>query len=473
MTTTIGSTTQPGPVHAIGVYEGRETSTDDDLFDALGPSQLALLDASGFTGKVSQVVAVPDGDQLLYVVGLGEELDQEQLRQAAGWLARSVGRIEELTTSLHSVGLDGAVPAVVEGFLLGQYEFTEYHASDVAGTASLLLVGDVDDAEIDQAASLATTVAWARDLVNRPPRDKSPQAIVEAFQALAEGLPIDVTVWDVADLERERCGGLLGVNAGSTAPARMLIAEYSPEGATQTLAVVGKGIVFDSGGLNIKTLEFMKTMKSDMAGAAATLAGLVAIARAQILTRVLVYVPLTENMPGGAANRPGDVLTARNGKTMEVLNTDAEGRLVLADGLSLAAERNPDLIVDIATLTGAAHIALGHKYAGLWASSDDAGSLVEAAASRAGERVWRMPLPLDYRKAIDSDVADMKNTGERYGGAIHAALFLKEFAGDGPWVHLDIAGPAWGYDKSGYQPVGGTGFGVSTLVELAGLMEES
>ncbi len=470
MTPTITATNEPGEVHAFGVYEGREASTDSEIYDRFGPSQLALLDAAGFTGKLSQVVAVSDGDQLLYVVGLGSELDTERLRQAAGWLGRSVDRVAELTTSLHNVGLDGAAQAVAEGFLLGQYQFSEYHDSDKPGTATLRLVGDPDTGALGKAGAMAAAVNWARDLVNRPPRDKSPQMIVEAFEALATDLPIDITVWDVDDLERERCGGVLGVNAGSTAPARMVIAEYRPEGATKTLAVVGKGIVFDSGGLNIKSFEFMKTMKSDMAGAAATLAGLVAIAKAEIQTRVIIYVPLTENMPGGAANRPGDVLTARNGKTMEVLNTDAEGRLVLADGLSLAAEGDPDLIVDLATLTGASHVALGHSYAGLWTNTEAAGELVEAAASQAGERVWTMPLPADYRKAIDSDVADMKNTGERYGGAIHAALFLAEFAGDGPWVHLDIAGPAWGHEKGGYLPTGGTGFGVRTLVALASLM---
>jgi len=472
VTTTIAATNEPGAVHAFGVYEGREASTDSEIYDRFGPSQLALLEAAGFTGKLSQVVAVSDGDQLLYVVGLGSELDTERLRQAAGWLGRSVDRVPELTTSLHNVGLDGAVQAVAEGFLLGQYQFSEYHDSDKPGTTTLRLVGDLDTGDFRSADAMAAAVNWARDLVNRPPRDKSPQTIVEAFEALANDLPIDITVWDVEDLERERCGGLLGVNAGSTAPARMLIAEYHPEGATKTLAVVGKGIVFDSGGLNIKSFEFMKTMKSDMAGAAATLAGLVAIAKTEIQTRVIIYVPLTENMPGGAANRPGDVLTARNGKTMEVLNTDAEGRLVLADGLSLAAEGDPDLIVDLATLTGASHVALGHSYAGLWTNTEAAGELVEAAASQAGERVWTMPLPADYRKAIDSDVADMKNTGERYGGAIHAALFLAEFAGDGPWVHLDIAGPAWGHEKGGYLPIGGTGFGVRTLVALASLMVE-
>lgn len=472
--TTIETADATGAVHAIGVFQGREDSTDPTIFNDLSPASVALLDGAGFTGKLSQVVAVPHGeDQLLYLVGLGDEVDREQLRQAAGWLGGATLRVPDLTTSLHVVDIEGAEQAVAEGFLLAQYGFLDYQESETAGTDRLALVGGGQPGEWRSGEVVASSVNWARDLVNRSPRDKSPEMIVEQFKSLIADLPVALTVWDAEDLERERCGGLLGVNAGSVAPARMIIAEYAPSDAVQTLAIVGKGIVFDSGGLNLKTFEFMKTMKSDMAGAAATLAALRAIAALEVPTRVIVYVPLTENLPSGSATRPGDVLTARNGKTMEVLNTDAEGRLVLADGLSLAAEGDADLIVDIATLTGASHVALGHRYAGLWSNVDSAGAMVGAAASRAGERVWPMPLPADYRTAIESEIADVKNVGDRYGGAIHAALFLAEFAGEGPWAHLDIAGPAWGYDKAAYDQLGGTGFGVRTLVELARLMSEA
>jgi leucyl aminopeptidase len=224
--------------------------------------------------------------------------------------------------------------------------------------------------------------------------------------------------------------------------------------------------VFDSGGLSLKTAEGMETMKTDMSGAAATLAAVEAIARLGIPVRVLGITPLTENMPGGAALRPGDVLKARNGKTIEVLNTDAEGRLVLADGLSLAVEAGPDLIVDLATLTGACMVALGEEIAGLFGTGG-APEKVQQAAATAGERVWPLPLPVDYRKKIDSEVADMKNTGPRYGGAINAALLLKEFVGEVPWAHLDIAGPARASETAHYVAKGGTGFGVRTLVSLA------
>jgi leucyl aminopeptidase len=241
---------------------------------------------------------------------------------------------------------------------------------------------------------------------------------------------------------------------------------YDPPGAQGTLALVGKGITFDSGGLSIKTAEGMETMKTDKSGAAAVLAAMSALPSLAPAVKVVAFIPATENMPGGAATKPGDVLKIRNGKTVEVLNTDAEGRLVLADGLSLAAEAGVDAIVDLATLTGACVVALGRKVAGLMGNHDGWVAQVQAAADRAGEPVWPLPLPDDYRKLIDSDVADVKNiSGGRYGGALTAGLFLKEFVGGIPWAHLDIAGPARSEDDEGYNQKGGTGFGVRTVIE--------
>jgi leucyl aminopeptidase len=243
---------------------------------------------------------------------------------------------------------------------------------------------------------------------------------------------------------------------------------HKPRRPKAKIAFVGKGIVFDSGGLSIKPSDGMMTMKDDMAGAAAVCAAVIAIARLGIKVEVVGYAALAENMPGGGAQRPGDVLEMRNGKTIEVLNTDAEGRLVLADALALAAESKPDLIVDLATLTGACKVALGPKIAGVFAHDDVAAERVLAAARASGERAWHLPLPTDYRPMIDSDIADMKNTGTgRYGGAMAAALLLAEFVGDIPWAHVDIAGPAWVDAAEHYIPKGGTGFGVRTLVELA------
>jgi leucyl aminopeptidase len=278
---------------------------------------------------------------------------------------------------------------------------------------------------------------------------------------------VAVEIIDEVEAAERGFGGLLAVNAGSDQPARMLVLRYAPDGAQRSIALVGKGIVFDSGGLSIKAANMMEEMKTDMAGAAAVIGAVKAIAELGLAVGVVGITPLTENLTGGSAQRPGDVLRAYNGKTIEVLNTDAEGRLVLADGLALAAEMEPDLIVDVATLTGASKVALGASIAALFGNDEGAIADVEAAAAFAGEKVWRMPLEAEYRSAIDSTIADMKNTGDRYGGAIHAALLLNEFVADRPWAHLDIAGPARAAKADHYITPGGTGFGVRTLVALA------
>jgi len=263
------------------------------------------------------------------------------------------------------------------------------------------------------------------------------------------------------------------VGQGSERPPRFLKLSYEPRGrATGRLALVGKGVVFDSGGLSLKTAGGMETMKTDMSGAAAVVATMSALRSLDVKTRVTAYVPLVENMPSGNAIRPGDVLTIRNGKTVEVLNTDAEGRLILADALSFAVDDKADAIVDLATLTGACVVALGEKIAGLMTNHDGWSEQVRAAADRAGEPVWPLPLPTDYRKQLDSEVADLRNIGTGgYGGALTAGIFLQQFVGDRPWVHLDIAGPARAPSDDGYLVKGGTGFGVRTLLELVTTFE--
>jgi leucyl aminopeptidase len=277
-----------------------------------------------------------------------------------------------------------------------------------------------------------------------------------------------VQVLSGAQLEKARLGGVIGVGKGSERPPRFVKISYEPAGAKTTLALVGKGVVFDSGGLSIKSASGMETMKTDMGGGAAVIAAMSTLRDLGVKTRVLGYVPLVENMPSGSAIRPGDVLTMRNGKTVEVLNTDAEGRLILADALSLAAEDKPDAVIDLATLTGACVVALGEGVAGLMGTSDAWITQVRAAADLAGESIWPLPLPAPYRKMLDSEIADMKNISHGgYGGALTAGLFLKEFAGDVAWAHLDIAGPARASSDDGYLVRGGTGFGVRTLVELA------
>jgi leucyl aminopeptidase len=304
--------------------------------------------------------------------------------------------------------------------------------------------------------------------VNEPAAGKSPDAIAKQARTLARANGLTIKVLAGEQLEKERLGGVLGVGKGSERPPRFVRLAYEPKGARATIAFVGKGVVFDSGGLSLKTAGGMETMKTDMSGGAAVIAAMATLGRLGVKHKVNAYVPLVENMPSGTAIRPGDVLKIRNGKTVEVLNTDAEGRLILADALSLACEDGAAAIVDLATLTGACMVALGDKIAGLMANDDEWRDQVQSAADRAGEPVWPLPLPKEYRRLLESEVADLRNISSgSYGGAITAGLFLEEFVTEGtPWAHVDIAGPARANGDDGYLVRGGTGFGVRTLVEL-------
>jgi leucyl aminopeptidase len=391
------------------------------------------------------------------------------VRRAAGAAAKALDKMAVIATTLHQYPVADAAEAVSLGFVLGSYGFQSLKSEPKTSSVMTVVLLDADEAVVEAArrgALIASGVTFARDLVNTPAMGKPPATLADLASEMAAEAGLGVRVLDETGIEAQGLGGLRGVSLGAANPPRLVELRYEPADPRAFLAVVGKGIVFDSGGLSLKTAESMETMKTDMSGAAAVFGAMQVIAKLELPVRVLGITPLTENMPGGRALRPGDVLKARNGKTIEVLNTDAEGRLVLADGLSLAAEESPDLIVDLATLTGACMVALGEKIAGLF-GADGPAARVQAAADAAGERVWRMPLPDDYRKNIDSDVADMKNSGPRYGGAIHAALLLKEFVGDVPWAHLDIAGPARATEAEHYLTKGGTGFGVRTIVELA------
>jgi leucyl aminopeptidase len=425
-----------------------------------------------FTGKAGQSFTTTGADRVPYrtvvFAGLGDEPGPEQVRRAAGAAARSLSRSRVIATTLHDA-VDGGAEAAGFGFMLGGYRFDRHKTETkprLTEEVALLGAGEAAEGEARRGVVIASGVAFARDLVNEPAVGKPPEALAEQARLMAEEYGLGVRILDEDDIAAERLGGLRGVAMGATNPARLVELRWEPDEPTGFLAFVGKGIVFDSGGLSIKPSEGMETMKTDMSGAAAVFAAVRVIAQLELPVRVLAIAPLTENMIGGAAMRPGDVLVARNGKTIEVLNTDAEGRLILADGLSLAAEAAPDLIVDVATLTGACKVALGVKIAGIM-GSDGAVDRVSRAAEAAGERVWRLPLPEDYRSDIDSEVADMKNTGTKFGGAITAALLLREFVDGHEWAHLDIAGPARSGESDHYIAKGGTGFGVRTLVELA------
>ncbi len=456
----------------VGVGEGRVFDPKGTALSEKLPWLAKHLDDAEFTGKAGQSVVVPGGEAVPYktvvLVGMGPTADLERIRRAAGTAARSLPKCAAVATTLH-LGVSGGAEAVGLGFTLGAYTFTKHKSEKKPSTIAtvILLEGSADDvAGAVRGATIGDGVNLARDLINEPAMGKSPATLADRATAIATEVGLGIRVLDEKQIESEGLGGLRGVSLGADNPARLVELRYEPKNARGFLAIVGKGIVFDSGGLSLKPADSMETMKTDMSGAAAVFAAMRTIALLKLPVRVVGITPLTENMPGGSALRPGDVLKIRNGKTIEVLNTDAEGRLVLADGLSLAAEQKPDLIVDVATLTGAIQIALGEKIAGLF-GTEAATAKVAAAAESAGERVWRMPLPDDYRKNIDSDVADMKNTGTKYGGAINASMLLKEFVGDVPWAHLDIAGPARATEAEHYIPKGGTGFGVRTIVELA------
>ncbi|MFN0028793.1 MAG: leucyl aminopeptidase [Acidimicrobiales bacterium] len=362
--------------------------------------------------------------------------------------------------------------ALVEGLLLAGYEYRPLK-SEATKTklADVDLVAPNDDARAgaERGRVLSEAVTATRDLVNEPGGSLTARRFAKIARRLGEKHGFDVKVFKRDKIAEMGMGGLLGVNRGSTQPPRFVQLRYRPAGdARGTLALVGKGITFDSGGLSLKTAGGMMTMKCDMAGAAAVLGAFVAISRLCPEVEVRGYLPLTDNMTGGDASRPGDVFTLRNGKTIEVLNTDAEGRLVLADALSLASEAKPDAIIDLATLTGACVTALGSKMAGLMGRNDAWLTQVETAARCSGEQVWRLPLPAEYKSQYESSVADMKNIGNGQAGALVAGLILGEFVADGlAWAHLDIAGPAFTESEDAEVTKGGSGYGVRLLVELA------
>ena len=451
---------------AVPVWSGRRLVKDTAVeFDR------KYLAARGFEGQVGETHVV---DGSFIAVGLGEPaaLTPESLRRAAAAAARAAGFAKKLSCHLLDAApdLEGGAQAVAEGIVLAAYEYTALKSSGPRSklTDAVIVADKGAKAGLERGVTIANAVCLARDLINEPAGDLTPSRLAEVA-ADVEGL--SVLVLDRDEIIAAGLGGLAGVARGSEQPARLIELLYEPPAATEdtpTLALVGKGITFDSGGLSLKTGTGMMTMKTDMSGAAAVIASMGAIAALGADVRVLGLCPTTENMPSGSAIRPGDVLHIRNGKTVEVLNTDAEGRLVLADGLSLAAEAGVDAIVDIATLTGAVSTALGRNIAGLMANDDGWRDEVSAASERAGEATWPLPLPPDYRRELESEVADLRNIGTSgTAGTIIAALFLNEFTDGVPWAHLDIAGVARSESSEGYTPKGGTGSSVRTLIELA------
>jgi leucyl aminopeptidase len=435
----------------------------------------------GFGGALAEtMVSAEASGQLAIAVGLGareKSLDAEDVRRIGAALAGAAKKCTSLAIELSGIASTqlSAVEvarALGEGAGLASYHFDRFKTEATKDRLERVIVVSSAPGLADAASAanaVVEVVSLCRDLVNTPAGDLSPSDFASIAEDVAARVGLGIEVFKKDKITEERLGGLLGVAAGSAQPPRFVRLSYEPEGVTNppTVALVGKGITFDSGGLSIKPASSMMTMKDDMSGAAAVLSTMAACGRLGVKVRVLGYMPLTENMPGDAATRPGDILRIRNGKTIEVLNTDAEGRLVLADALSLAVEEQPDAIIDLATLTGACVVALGKEIAGLLGNDDALIAAVERAGAAAGEALWELPIPAGYHDHIDSDVADMKNIGATgQAGSLSAALLLQEFVGEVPWVHLDIAGPAFTEKNKHYVRKGGTGFGVRTLLAL-------
>ncbi len=471
---------------AVPMFTDAEPGPGADLVDrALGGRLRAYVEEAGFKGKPDETLVVPipgrSATSVAVLVGLGDrgEVSTDRLRRAAAGVARRATRVSSVVSTLLAAAPDvegrRAAQAAAEGFILGSYRFLEYKSDGDPSKLSRVTfaggTGPDTKVGLDRGAAVATAVSWARDMVNAPAGAKSPAEFAAAARRLLTGRGVSVTVMTEAQLRAQKMGGVLGVGQGSARSPRLVRAVYQPTGARSsgTLALVGKGVVFDSGGLSLKTSSGMESMKIDMSGAAAVLATMSALRALGVRRRVVAYAPMVENMPSGTAIRPGDVLRMLSGTTVEVLNTDAEGRLILADALALAVSEGAAAIVDVATLTGACMVALGDKVAGVMGNEQPWVEQVQAAADRAGEPVWPLPLPRDYRKLLDSEVADLRNvsTGS-YGGALTAGLFLERFVGDVTWAHLDIAGPASASADDGELTKGGTGFSVRTLLELAG-----
>lgn len=472
-------------VVGVGTRDGALEVAAPALPDEISSTLTTAAAAVGHKGAVGAVARVPSPASIastsVVLVGLGDfagagsddvAARDEVLRGAAGSALRSLESAQRIGIAL-PVNDPASAEAVALGALLGAYRHTAHRAersATIAGRTIAIAVGGVARSALDRATILARAVAATRDLVNEPPSHLFPASFADAIveRAQRQGDSVVVDVIDDDELRERGFGGLIGVGAGSVRGPRLVKVSYDPPGATRHLALVGKGITFDSGGISIKPAANMEKMKSDMAGAAAAAQALFAIAELDLPVRVTAWLALAENMPSGSAVRPSDVVSIYGGKTVEVINTDAEGRLVLADALVAAQEEKPDLLLDLATLTGAQVTALGYRTSGVMGvpSARDA---VVRAADATGEPMWAMPIPEEVLAAYESTTADLKNVGKPAAGMLGAAAFLREFVEKGvAWAHLDIAGPAYNSDSAyGYMPLGGTGVPVRTLVEVA------
>jgi leucyl aminopeptidase len=479
------------PCLVVGIFEEEtDSSRTENIFWLTGRNLTHIFKDKEFTGKHQKTLLLHMGSEKpclrVLLVGLGKEneITPEKIRRAVG---SATNLIKEIKVSSFAVDVasfisEGASPTdlsqvLSEGILLANYRFERYQTEKPEEKLPVIETVDfcTNDASLEQdlvdgigvAQSVCEAVYFSRDLVNEPGNVKSPEYLAQRARAMAEKAGLKCTVLEKAELEKEGMGALLGVAQGSAREPRLIILEYVGADPDQDpVVLVGKGVVFDSGGISLKPADKMDEMKMDMAGGAAVLGTMLAVSNLVLPRRVVGIIPAVENLPSGTAIRPGDILTSMSGKTIEVLNTDAEGRLILADALTYAGRYNPRMVIDLATLTGACVVALGHEASAVLGNDSELIRSLIASGEEAGERLWELPLWDDYSELMKSEVADVKNSGGRPAGTISAAVFLKKFADDYKWAHLDIAGTARENKGGHYRPKGGTGFGVRLLTHF-------
>jgi leucyl aminopeptidase len=439
---------------------------------------------SRFTGAEASALVystagrIPAANLVLIGLGKAEEVSADSWRKAGARArkeASALGAEEMAFFFSPDREPESSAGSIVEGVLLASYQFNKYRSErkPPAALRSLILFrpglrrGEGVARAVKLALDIFPGVSLARDLVNEPPSVATARYLGEQAQRHCRGRGLKVEVWNKKKIQAMNLAGLLAVNRGSTEEPRFIVIRYRPATrAKKKIALIGKGITFDSGGLSLKPSKSMETMKLDMAGGAAIIGAMSRLPELRLPVEVTGYIPTTDNLPGGNAQKPGDIIRYLNGKTIEVLNTDAEGRLILADGLALAAREKPDYMINLATLTGACMVALGTEVAGVFSNHQPLADALIRSGRESGEKLWQLPLVKEYRDEIKSSVADMKNIGGSYGGAITAALILQEFVDNVPWAHLDIAGPAFAEKEMLTSPKGGTGFGVRTLLRF-------
>ena len=457
---------------------------DDTSLKAVIKKALRLKE---FNGKKDETVTLYDLPEvntrrvIFWGLGKHETIDREALRTMAGKTVKSCIRKEpaNLWFAVPEVRINGletssVLEAMQEGAYLGNHLFDKYKGDKKKKALKKINFRVATRAAkklrrlSDRVAAVCEGTTLAREWINIPANDKTPEKLTRAIVGRAKKQGLKVRVLNETQLKQKKFGALLAVAAGSQSKPSLVTLEHRVPGAKKTIALVGKGVTFDSGGLNIKTGNSMAAMKSDMSGAAAVAATLITAAKIKTQLNIVGIIPLVENMPSGKATRPGDIIRSLAGKTIEIGNTDAEGRLILIDAISYVVKTyKPQILIDVATLTGACVVALGEKIAGVFSNDEELAASIIAAGERTHERCWRMPLPDDYKELLKSDFADTSNIGStRWGGAIVAALFISEFTADTPWAHIDIAGPAYRAKENAYCGAGGTGFGVRLLVEL-------